>query len=70
MAYYMAGNVHVQLDQRKRWESADGLAPQVEVALDVAHSAVVPSVAALLYYGVGVALKRRDGRFLAGGVWR
>lgn len=49
----------------KEGRVADGLAPQVKVALDVAHSAVVPSVTALLYYGVGVALKGRDEPFLA-----
>jgi hypothetical protein len=70
MAHRMVGNVYVQLDQRKRRESAYGLAPQVEVTLDVAHSAVIPSVAALLYRGVCVALKGRDEPFLAGGGWR
>lgn len=65
VAHHMVGNVHVQLHQHKGVEGADGLAPQVKVALDVAHSAEVPSVTALLYYGVGVALKGRDEPFLA-----
>ena len=59
MAQHMVSNVYVQFNQCKRGEGADGLAPQVKVALDVAHSAVAPPFAALLHYGIGVAQRMR-----------